>query len=386
MKKIGVITILNVNNYGAELQAFALVNTLKMNGFDAEIINYLHYKNPRHKKTSKSKPIKKIGLIDGLKELLYPHYINLKSLKNLTSKKLREKRFSNFHLRHTKMSDEYRSIEELYQNFKQYDVYIVGSDQVWNPNSNTNLAPYLLSFVKEDIPKISYASSFGVDKIDLKYFNFYYQHFKSFNFLSVREKSGEKIIKKITKEKKANWVLDPTFLLSKSDWINYQSPKLINKPYLLLYILNDSKLIKNLAKKIAKDLNLQIIRLCKKSIIEDPNKDVLNIIDAGPKEYIRLFNDASFIITTSFHGTCFSVNFEKPFFTILNKRKKNNSRIIDLLSYLELDRRFIFNDENIDKIDKSSYSIDFRKHTYLKNLKLDFSINYLLKSIRNEKI
>ena len=227
MKKIGVLTIINVNNYGAELQAFALVKKLEKIGFDAEIINYLFYKNPRYKKTSISKPIKNIKTVDYLKEIIYPYYNSIKSIPYFKSKKVRDQKFLKFHQCYTKMSEEYRSLNELYKKYKDYDVYLVGSDQVWNPNSKTNLEPYLLSFVKENKIKASYASSFGVNEIDHKYHQFYNNFLKRFQQISVREKSGIDVLKSITKRKDVDWVLDPTFLLSKSDWLDYQSEALI---------------------------------------------------------------------------------------------------------------------------------------------------------------
>lgn len=372
MKKIGIITIVHVNNYGAELQAFALQHKLNELGYDAELINYLFYKNPRFKPTKKSKPFIKLSLKQSIKELLYPYFKKIKSLPYIKQKKLRDNKFSEFHKLYTRQTKEINTIDKLYDTKFNYDIYVVGSDQVWNPNTNINIEPYFLTFAPKDKLKVSYASSFGVNSIPLIHQEKYASLLDNLDKIGTREKTGVEIVKSIS-SKEATWVLDPTFLLNKNEWSEFEISTTINKPYLLMYVLTDSDYISNLANQIAEKHNLQIVRICKNAFVEDKSENVINIIDAGPREYLGLFAKASFVLTTSFHGTCFSVNFNIPFFTILKKNKTNNSRQIDLLADLGIKDRILFIEDKVS--DKEIMAINFTDV----NVKLEKNRNNSLK-------
>ncbi|GAB7257501.1 polysaccharide pyruvyl transferase family protein [Polaribacter sp. OB-PA-B3] len=380
MKKIGIITIVHVNNYGADLQAFALQHKLNQLGYDAELINYLFYKNPKFKPTKRSQSFIKLSLKQRIKEFVYPYFKIVKSLPYLQQKKLRDNKFSEFHKLNTKQTKEINTIDKLYASKFDYDVYVVGSDQVWNPNTNINIEPYFLTFAPKDKLKISYASSFGVNSIPEIHQEKYASLLNNIDKIGTREKTGVEIVNNVS-EKTATWVLDPTFLLNKKEWSEFAVSTDINKPYLLMYVLTDSDYISNLATQIADKHNLQIVRICKNAFVEDKSEGVINIIDAGPREYLGLFEKASFVLTTSFHGTCFSVNFNIPFFTILKKNKTNNSRQIDLLADLGIEDRILFVDDIVS--DEGVISIDFTKV----NLKLEKnranSLSFLTEAISN---
>ncbi|QXP66976.1 polysaccharide pyruvyl transferase family protein [Polaribacter sp. AHE13PA] len=372
MKKIGIITIVHVNNYGAELQAFALQHKLNKLGYNAELINYLFYKNPKFKPTKKSQPFIQLSLKQRVKEFVYPYFKTVKSLPYLKQKKLRDNKFAEFHKLYTKQTNEINTIDKLYNTKFDYDIYVVGSDQVWNPNTNINIEPYFLTFAPKDKLKVSYASSFGVNSIPLIHQEKYASLLGNLDKIGTREKTGVEIVKSIS-SKEATWVLDPTFLLNKSEWSEFEVSTDIKKPYLLMYVLTDSDYISNLANQIAKKHNLQIVRICKNAFVEDKSENVINIIDAGPREYLGLFAKASFVLTTSFHGTCFSVNFNIPFFTILKKNKTNNSRQIDLLADLGIKDRILFIEDKVS--DDDLMSINFADV----NVKLEKNRNNSLK-------
>lgn len=379
MKKIGVITILNVNNYGAELQAFALIKKLNDLGYDAEIINYLFYKNPKFIKTKKSKPIVRLGIKKAFKELFYPIINKVLSARNIKKRNNREIKFLRFHKRFTKLSKTYNSINSLYDDQSMdYDVYIAGSDQIWNPFTYTNLEPYFLMFAPKNVKKISYASSFGVDEIPTKYENIYKRMLSNLDNISVREDTGTTIVEKITGEK-INWVLDPTLLLTKNEWLDYSKKPDISEPYLLLYVLNDSKYIQNLSDKISKKLGLKIIRICKEAVSEDKRDHILNITDAGPQEFLGWFLNADYILTTSFHGTCFSINFNIPFKSIFYINKKNNSRQLSILKEFDLTDQILFEGDSLST--ESLKKINFESVNKRLNLKRHDSVNFLTKSI-----
>lgn len=339
--KIGIITILKVNNYGAELQAFATQYILKKLGYNAEIIDYLFYKNKKHIKTKASSPVFTFPLILKIKEFLYPILERVKNLTHIRNSNKRNLAFENFHIENTSISKSFRSIDELYDTDLDYDVYIVGSDQVWNPNIYSSLEPYFLSFAPKTAKKISYASSFGVCEIPDYTKEYYKNKLQSLDSISVRENDAVDLVKKIS-GKTAQLVLDPTLLLTKDEWLKVAKPMHIDKSnYILIYELTPCKYIRNLANYIKERLGFEIIRICKSAAKEDTNNDILNICTAGPSEFLYLFSNAQYIITNSFHGTVFSLLFEKEFYTVLPIRKKNNSRQRCLLNLFGLTDRLL---------------------------------------------
>ena len=187
MKKIGIITILNVNNYGAELQAFSLQYKLRKMGYQAEIINYLYYKNPDFVKEKKSLPLIKTTLKNKIKDFILKWLDIYSSSKHPVIAKLRKKRFNDFHKLNTKLSKTYTSYSQLYDEVHEYDVYMVGSDQVWNPNNGTNLAPFFLTFAPKNSVKVSFASSFGVESISKQYYSQYKEWLNNIDFDSLIE-------------------------------------------------------------------------------------------------------------------------------------------------------------------------------------------------------
>lgn len=371
--KVGIITILKVENYGAELQAYATQAVLKNMGYDAEIIDYLFYKNKDHHSTKASKPIFKFGLKKKLSERLFPI---LKHLKESSSegRKRRAERFSSFHKKFSTLSPTYNTIEKLYNEVKVYDAYITGSDQVWNPGVYSSLKPYFLDFAPEGKKRIAYAASFGVSHLPTNTELIYHSYLSKYNSIGVRESAGVEIVKKLGLE--AIQVLDPTLLLSSKEWLRIAHP-IYNLPqnYLLIYELTPSPYLNQVAKSIASKLNLQIVRLCKSAKIEDNN--VMNITDAGPSEFITLFKFASFVITNSFHGSAFSINFEKPFFVIIPKRKNNNSRQKSLLNLLGISGRILEDNSPIPQ----DYMMDYQKISQRLDEERNKSLTFLKNAI-----
>ena len=225
-------------------------------------------------------------------------------------------------------------------NIWQYDKYVVGSDQVWNPLILGNDLTYLLPFVKDSTKKVSYAASFGSATFPAAYTEIYHNHIKQFSFISVREKSGLDILDSMH-ILNGKVVLDPTFLLSRKEWLKYKSDTLeIKKKYVLCYLmpgnLSNAYIVKNaklIASKLSCDLKIVGGREYKRFFAS------VYVVDAGPSEFLSLIEGAFLILTNSFHGTCFSINFEKRFVSIVDNRGNvynRNSRIVDLLNLLEL--------------------------------------------------
>ncbi|MGD9624399.1 MAG: polysaccharide pyruvyl transferase family protein [Arcobacter sp.] len=356
--KIALITIHNANNYGAILQTFATYKILSRLG-DVDIIDYEN----RHISISLDLVRLKFtihGILGMGKDIfrLIPRYKAIK-------------KFRTFSEKYFKMS---KKINKDDIDFPNYDLYVCGSDQIWNPNcisDNSQIDEiYFLNFAPKDSKKISYASSLGNYRFTIEEQNKVSNLLNDFSFLSVREKDGKEHLESFL-NKEIKHVLDPTLLLSKKEWIETFDLKenISDEKYILVYSVPKSKLIKDAIEYFSKKLNLAVIALDQN--LSMGTKVDKHIRDAGPIEYLNLFLNASFIITDSFHGTCFSVNFQKQFVSIAPGIHSN--RIESFLNTINLENRIIRNKDNFENIEE------------IGNKEYDESLN-LLNNFRDESI
>ena len=272
------------------------------------------------------------------------------------------------------MSKTYKSIESLYNDCDEYDAYIVGSDQVWNPGTGMNLEPFFLTFAPDNKTKISYASSFGVSSLPKQYEGKFNELLNNLNYISVREKEGAEIVKNVA-NREAHVVLDPTLLLNKAEWNNCSSNYSPSpKGYVLIYEVHPSEKIQQLALDYAQKNNLPVYRVGVRGMFNWETKGVTNLVDIGPADFVSLFENADIIFTNSFHGTAFSVNLGKNFYTVLSRAGKKNSRMTSLLSILELDSRIIYQEDD-EKISYTKY--DVSKVQELLQTEREKSVEYL---------
>ena len=348
--KIGIVTILKVNNYGAELQAYATQEALCRMGYDAEIIDYLFYKNSGHIADAESKPSYKLPLSVRFKEWAFPKVTALRTMLSGAPKGTRDARFDRFHTENTRMSRTYRSYGELKRAVPEYDVYLSGSDQVWNPFTYTSLDPYFLNFAPPTARRVAYASSFGVGEIPEYAKAFYCSRLNKYHAIGVREDAAVRLVKELS-GKDAQQVLDPTFLLDSDAWSSLASKSEIDLPegYILVYELIPCQYINQLAQHISKATGRKIVRIGRSAA--DVGQCDISVADAGPIEFLRLFQNAGVVITNSFHGTAFSINFNKDFYTVLPLKKKNNSRQRSVLKMFGLENRLLVEGDAIPPID-----------------------------------
>lgn len=383
VKKIGIITILKVNNYGAELQSVALPYVLNKHGYKAEIIDYLFYKNSRHQFSKEDVPMNGGRWEKWIKNIIKYRIINciLDNVIPFFSKnqRLRNERFRNFNNKCSAYSEEYRSMSALYKYHQHYDVYITGSDCVWCYYTDASIEPYFLTFAPQNARKLSYASSFGVSEIPGNLWEKYKKLIENIDVISVRETHGVNIIRNLC-NRKAELVLDPTLLLDKEAWKEFQLNQLNlpRKKYVLVYQLYPSEKLISIAKKIANDNNLPIWCICKRALFNPVYKDVKNIADAGPSEFLSYIMNAKCVVTDSFHGTAFSVNFNVDFYTVLSKTKKDNSRMESFLELLNLQKRLIWQENDGDI---KYESIDFNEANVILNKERNKSISFILNAI-----
>lgn len=383
MKKIGIVTLFKVNNYGAELQAFATQHALQLMGYDAEIIDYLYFINPHHKKTKGSRPNFAMPFKLKVVVALYPwlqRYKRLKQDKNILKRK--DNSFDTFHKENTRFSKEYRTAESLATAKMDYDVYIVGSDQVWNPNNFTSLDPYFLKFAPQNKKRISYASSFGVSTLPEHTRTYYQEALRGLNAVSVREENAVQLVKDVAGVE-AQWVLDPTLLLTGEEWKKYgKSVEGIPDRFVLIYEVTPCAYVKQLAMKVAEELGCKVVRITCDASRQENDNEIINIMDAGPAEFVWLFSKATMVVTNSFHGTAFSLNMQKDFFVVTPERKKNNSRQKSLLRLVGQEDRLLV--EGAPVPSKERFCVDYSTVNPLLAEAREKSINYLKGSIDGE--
>ncbi|KNH20170.1 hypothetical protein ACS78_18365 [Priestia megaterium] len=335
--KLAILTYQNALNVGAVLQAYALQQVLTKMGHQCEIIDY---RNSYLEETYKSK---KITQIKSPKELI-------KWLLNVNKEKRKRAKFSEFNQKYQNFSPTVYREDNIHESNERYDAFIVGSDQVWNMNLNGEDKNYFLSFVEDSKNKISYAASFGYKEVPSMHRTKTYEGISKLNSISVRETSGKVITQELT-NREAQVVLDPTLLLDKSKWKEINYGKRSNEEYILVYIIAATPSIIEFAKKLGEKYNCQVICIHNSPI---PKKGVKNIRDCSPTEFLNYIENAKFIVSSSFHGICFSILFEKDFFFELDaKPQNNNSRIETLIGNLNLWERQIVNGESqtYDSID-----------------------------------
>lgn len=335
--KICTITCHDVYNYGASLQAYALMRYLNTLNHDTSIIDYKPEYLSRRYNCKYIDPQSKYYKICQKYPLLYYLYI-LKNYIKFIPWYPRKKAFDKFTRDYLILTPRYNNFDELENNPPVADLYIAGSDQIWNSLISNGKDPaFYLSFIKNKRIKSSYAASFGISSIPQEYKDFVKSQLINIGHISVREKTAVLIVEELGL--KAKQVLDPVFLLDKDEWISLMPQKITKDKYLLVYdFVHDDPNIKLLAHKIAEERNLKIYSINDYSKINYADK---NISNAGPLDFLYYLYHADTIISSSFHATAFSIIFNKNFYTFQVSHNKNKSRMTDLLDLFNLNTRFI---------------------------------------------
>ena len=380
--KVGILTILNVNNYGAELQCCALYRKLQQLGYDAEVINYLFGIHPEHVFDGEKRTVP-IPLKQLIKVKLLPVVQNMFCMFHQKNKRLRNKRFDEFHAKYNHLtSTVYPSVKSLYEAKFNYDVLCIGSDQVWNYMKGYSLEPFFACFDKNITKRITYASSIGLSSLSVEAEQVFKKELASFAYISVREQQASEILEKLL-DRKIDVVLDPTLILNKQEWIEVAKYDMCPKEkYLLVYIvtIKPCDYVLTLARHIAKQRNLKIVRICRDAYPEHSGSDVEEILTAGPSDFVGLFSKAEFVVTNSFHGTVFSINFSKPFYSVIKSHHSTNSRLTSILKKLGLEDRIVPVGSQLPMIS----DIDFSDPSAKLEAERKLSIEYINKALSNK--
>lgn len=376
-KKIAILTQPLITNFGGTLQAYALQKKLKDKGYEVETINFQY---------------REMSCINKVLSTLKNLFIRGKKVIHFTvkEKNIIKSKHTSFIQKNIKYSREFKDKLDLKKYFEteKFDAVIVGSDQVWRVAYSPNIELFFLGFLEENkiIRKIAYSASFGIDT--WQFVGTQNEKIKSlikqFDSISVREINAVKLCNDYW-EVNVDHTLDPTLLLCQSDY-----KKLVNKAGIInnkntgifCYILDNNKNKLKMINCVENILNKKSFYV--KSVKKDKESFVINNYDdyiiPSIEEWLNAFIDAEFIITDSFHGTVFSIIFNKPFVSIVNI-ERGGSRFYSLLGELNLLDRMVNKVEDITP-DLINSNINFEEvHKILNKLRED-SINYLDSSLK----
>jgi len=352
--KIVILTFQESSNYGALFQAYALQTKIeKLINSKCEILNY----HSTYKATQYSINLKK-SLAVFLNKLFSKFIIN-KVRKNSSSFK---KRYLNI------AKKVFYSSEQMKELSGQYDLFFCGSDQVWNAINTGEDSTYFLDFVKDINKKVAYAPSIALPEIPENLIDFYKKNINGFMFLSVREESGAKLIEELT-DKKAEVVLDPTLLLNQDEWLSISKPINYKKPYIFVYYISYLPQLINFAKKLSKETGLQVI-LPLRTVRDYFTGFNCKII--SPEHFIDSIANAEYVVTNSFHGIAFSVNFKKEFFSFGK----------DFLKLIKLQDRFIDNNFLDNEILQNYIKINYSKVSQILDSEKKKSIEFIKSALK----
>ena len=332
--KCGVLTFHKTTNYGAVLQAYALMHTIaEFPGTDCEILDYRCAAVERRYKIFRK--------YDTLRELV-------KASMCAVPNAILQHKFLDFLRKYCKLSAPIMP-EELSEEIQKYDMVVVGSDQIWNPKLTGYDENYFLPF-KIKGKKVAYAASFGSFDDAKQIRKYYVEDISRFAAVSLREMDVVQYFGN-TGKNQIQQVLDPTFLMKKADWKDTFIPKrLVKEKYIVVYKMMDADGLFDFARELGRKKGLQIIYLT-----HSPKREfgMKNIFTASPEEFLNYLYYAEYVVTSSFHGTALALNLNKEFYYALDtKNEAANRRIQALMVLLDLqDRNIACQDKNYNAID-----------------------------------
>ncbi len=347
-KKVEVITLHRIVNYGSVLQAYATQYVLEKLGYEVEFIDYyperMHMLGMLKRIKNKNEKLRKNLILRTVARIIIlPSYIKRFGI------------FKKFIKKNLNLSSKiYYSEQELENNVPNADIYCTGSDQVWNSGWNEKIdRPFFLDFVPNNKRKISYAASFGKEKLDYWEKAETKRMLEKYNAISLREQSGVEILKEL-KIKDSTNVLDPTLLLDGDSWNLISSSKYENEKYILVYNLNRNKKIDRYAKALSEKTGMKIKFLSYQ--FHDFYKKGTIICNPKVEDFLALIKNASYVVTDSFHATAFSLNFNREF--IIVYPGKYSTRLQSILNILGLENRVAKDEKDLSIIEnKINYEL-----------------------------
>ena len=330
---IGLVSYHREPNYGTMLQAYALANAIEREGASCAYLDYRYVRKPLWRKLA-------LGLANAL-GLVKPGefaFFDTKEFRHIRDK------FAFFHRNYIPVSKRIYYADNIKSALNDYDMFMVGSDQTWSPYMNRN--PHsinFLQFVEEETKKCAYAPSFGTLRIAKEYGELLSAHLNSFKYISCRERQNCAYLSSLL-HRDITYVVDPTLLLDSKEWDKIAiQPSMRNGEYILAYILGEKDCITQYAEMLGKKYNLPVYYIATRPCYMRKQ----NVLDnVGPREFLGLIRNASVVVTDSFHGSLFSINYGVEFYSFAKREAKteeimnDNDRILSFLRELGLENRF----------------------------------------------
>lgn len=372
--RVGIITWWR-NNYGSVLQAVALQHALSQYGN----IKYEIVCQFGKKATSLDNvfdKIKSVGVIETFKRTFWK--VALKGLRQ------RNRKIQKFVDENLKVSNQQYNEQNIAESNLNYDAFICGSDQIWNPDLIATDSMYWLSFVEDGKKKIAYAPSFGAQEVTKEQEVQIRNNLCSFYAISCRESSGTNLINQIIGEKKCVSVLDPTMLVSRSYWDMMSTNKIYDEKYVFAYMLRGTSKQRKYIEEFARKKNLKIVSTpfldYEKIDYYDLKFGDYKLWDADPADFISAIRHAEYVFCDSFHCIVFSILYHRSFFVFPkigadgNVKMSQISRMTDLLELVGIKDRILYENSSMEMdteidwntVDKKIIEARYTSEKYLK--------------------
>ncbi len=339
MKKVEIITLHYISNYGSVLQTFATQKKFEQMGYSTEVVNYIR-PNATPKELIKS----------GLKQKNYTNPVKIASYRIIksTENRFRNRVCAKFLKKYVHMSKKYAAYEELKQDPPIADIYVTGSDQTWNSEYNGGVLPaYYLDFAPQGKKKIGYSVSIGMPEIPENEYEETRKYVTQYDAISVREDSAKKILEQMGC-RNVEHILDPTLVLNEKDWSDFVAPRMIKEKYILVYKLHYDQMIDIYAEKLSEKTGYRVVKMTYFFSHMKGNGKTIFCPEVG--QFLSLIKNAEHVITDSFHCTAFSLNFKKDFFVVYPG--KYSTRLHSILSLTGTEHRVVkdlsFHPQRID--------------------------------------
>lgn len=298
MKKVGIVTIHKINNYGAVLQAYALNRYIRDLGHDAKTIDFRTYRVAESYKLFR--PIESsMDLVRNGQALMFARKLHRRKV-----------RFDQFLTEQVPMTDQaWYTNAELQDAPLDFDTYICGSDQIWNTHCRNYDDAFILEFARGRGARISYAASLGADSIHPDMQDRFHRELSEYKAVSVREKDAVDIIAPLS-GRDVTHVCDPVLLLTADQWKEAATQRLIKEPYIFFYhVKGDIPGMRNYLRSLSEKTGLNVVAVTMN--LREMLYPNVKFYDAGPREFLSLIEHADYVVTNSFHATAFSLIFRK---------------------------------------------------------------------------
>lgn len=374
--KVSVITLHTVNNYGSALQTYATQTLLQRLGHTVEVVDYWRKDNAGEAAVDKAlespamQKIRKFWDWSGASRKMVR--VPLKMLLAYKRKPMQDF----LKKRVTLTAHPYYSMEELLADVPQADIYVTGSDQVWNSIWNKGIElPYFLEYAPEGKKRVAFSASIGRGELSQWEIPQTITMLKKYSAISMREQSGVTLLKQYGID--SELVLDPTLMLQRQDWENIADCPKMKKPYLLIYQLNENSKMDRYALELAKRHHWEVVRIC--FAVPKFQKGVKCVVSPSVERLLGYFCQAACVLTDSFHATAFSLNLERDFISVLPERF--GTRIESILALTGTQSRLL---KDFSDFDIADNPINREKVRAILHAEREKGIHFLQNSLKEE--